>query len=69
MNCQEDWGLCNREGIQSYPSLVLYPGVRFVYFLLCLFSYQLGNILLVILFHEYEEPTEPNFIFLLTAFF
>ena len=35
MNCQEDWGLCNREGIQSYPSLVLYPGVRFAPF--CLF--------------------------------
>ncbi|XP_048578142.1 dnaJ homolog subfamily C member 10 isoform X2 [Nematostella vectensis] len=25
VNCQEDWGLCQRQGIRSYPSLVLYP--------------------------------------------
>lgn len=27
MNCQEDWGLCNDQGVHGYPSLVLYPGV------------------------------------------
>lgn len=27
VNCQEEWNLCQRQGIQSYPSLVLYPTV------------------------------------------
>jgi DnaJ family protein C protein 10 len=31
VNCQEDWNLCNHQGIQSYPSLVLYPGVHAVF--------------------------------------
>lgn len=25
VNCEEDWVLCRKEGISSYPSLVLYP--------------------------------------------
>ncbi|XP_028393271.1 dnaJ homolog subfamily C member 10-like [Dendronephthya gigantea] len=29
VNCQEDWSLCNQQGIQSYPSLVFYPGGEF----------------------------------------
>ena len=28
VNCEEDWVLCRKEGISSYPSLVLYPNVR-----------------------------------------
>ena len=33
VNCQEDWNLCNQEGIPNYPSLVLYPGVNIlIYF-------------------------------------
>ena len=27
VNCQEEWNLCRRQGIQSYPSLVFYPTV------------------------------------------
>lgn len=27
VNCQEEWNLCRRQGIHSYPSLVLYPTV------------------------------------------
>lgn len=27
VNCEEDWVLCRREGISSYPSLVFYPNV------------------------------------------
>lgn len=27
VNCEEDWVLCRKEGISSYPSLVLYPNV------------------------------------------
>ena len=27
VNCQEEWNLCRRQGIPSYPSLVLYPTV------------------------------------------
>lgn len=29
VNCQEEWNLCRRQGIQSYPSLVLYPTHEF----------------------------------------
>ncbi|KAK3753323.1 hypothetical protein QZH41_015263 [Actinostola sp. cb2023] len=25
VNCQEDWTLCQQQGVQSYPSLILYP--------------------------------------------
>ena len=31
VNCEEDWTLCRKEGISSYPSLVLYPSVSFVF--------------------------------------
>ena len=27
VNCQDDWSLCNMQGIQSYPSLRIYPTV------------------------------------------
>ena len=27
INCQEDWSLCQHQGIHGYPSLVLYPSV------------------------------------------
>lgn len=27
VNCQEEWNLCRQQGIHSYPSLVLYPTV------------------------------------------
>ena len=27
VNCQEEWNLCRRQGIQSYPSLVFYPTI------------------------------------------
>ena len=27
INCQDEWGLCTSQGIQSYPSLKLYPTV------------------------------------------
>ncbi|KAK2560566.1 DnaJ-like protein subfamily C member 10 [Acropora cervicornis] len=29
VNCQEEWNLCRQQGIQSYPSLVLYPTHEF----------------------------------------
>lgn len=29
VNCQEEWNLCRRQGIPSYPSLVLYPTHEF----------------------------------------
>lgn len=30
VNCQEEWNLCRRQGIQSYPSLVFYPTVSLI---------------------------------------
>ena len=41
VNCQEDWSLCNHQGIQSYPSLVLYPGVNTV----CVDTHMLTTVL------------------------
>ncbi|KAJ7354834.1 DnaJ sub C member 10 [Desmophyllum pertusum] len=29
VNCQEEWNLCRRQGITSYPSIVLYPTHEF----------------------------------------
>ncbi|XP_065051980.1 dnaJ homolog subfamily C member 10-like [Rhopilema esculentum] len=31
VNCQDEWGLCTSQGIQSYPSLKLYPTGEFFY--------------------------------------
>jgi DnaJ family protein C protein 10 len=28
VNCGEDWGLCNQQGIHSFPSLLIFPRVR-----------------------------------------
>jgi DnaJ family protein C protein 10 len=28
VNCEEDWILCRKEGISSYPSFILYPNVN-----------------------------------------
>jgi len=33
VNCEEDWVLCRKEGISSYPSLVLYPSVSLLFIL------------------------------------
>ena len=27
VNCEDDWSICNRVGIQSYPTLLHYPKV------------------------------------------
>jgi len=32
VNCEEDWVLCRKEGISSYPSLVLYPNASYILF-------------------------------------
>ena len=37
VNCQEDWGLCQRQGIRSYPSVILYPSVSGVFLSLSVF--------------------------------
>ena len=42
VNCEEDWILCRKEGISSYPSLVLYPSVSMFNFLfVCVLLYCL----------------------------
>lgn len=28
VNCEDDWNLCRRLGIQSYPTLLYYPKVN-----------------------------------------
>ena len=28
VNCEDDWHLCRQKGINSYPTLILYPEVR-----------------------------------------
>ena len=38
VNCQEDWGLCQRQGIRSYPSVILYPSVSGVFLSLSVFT-------------------------------
>ena len=30
VNCEDDRALCRMQGIHSYPSLILYPGVMFL---------------------------------------
>jgi len=32
VNCEDDWVLCRQKGIQSYPTLILYPEVLCVSF-------------------------------------
>ncbi len=28
INCQDEWMMCNEQGIQAYPTLRIYPKVR-----------------------------------------
>jgi len=28
VNCQDEWMMCNEQGIQAYPSLRIYPKVN-----------------------------------------
>lgn len=58
INCQDEWGLCTSQGIQSYPSLKLFPTVSVCHdqqFLLNL------NILVALHCHPYIKLFDKGF--------
>ena len=65
VNCQEEWSLCQRQGIQSYPSLVLYPTVSSK-----LASSSLSNyIVIYLLVNHYSSASQRtnNCIFIVST--